>query len=93
MMGGGGFLWFLIAGALVVVPVAFTLLTLGPRYISAPEASLLMLLETALGPLWVWAVIGEQPGTLTLVGGGIVVTTLAAHAVWRLRPVTADAVA
>lgn len=91
-MAGAQWAW-LLAGGIVVLPAAFILLTLGPRYIPAPEAGLLMLLETALGPLWVWAAIGEEPGMLTLVGGGIVVCTLAIHAVWRLRPVSIDAIA
>ncbi len=41
--------------------------------------SLIFLLETALGPLWVWLVLSEVPPTLTFVGGAIVLTTLIAH--------------
>ena len=58
---------------LVVVPVSIALISLGPRYISAPETSLIMLLETALGPLWVWLVLAEVPPTLTFIGGAIVI--------------------
>ena len=65
----------LINGA-IVVPVSFGLILAGPRYISAPEVALLMLIETFLGPLWVWIGIGEYPGIYALVGGGIVVVTL-----------------
>ena len=51
-------------------------LTLGPRYISSPEVSLLILLESILAPLLVWVVLGENPGQATLVGGAIVIATL-----------------
>ena len=70
---------------LLLLPVAFGLLTLGPRYITAPEVSLLMLLETAIGPLIVWLALGETPSDLALIGGGIVLGTLILHALVGLR--------
>lgn len=70
---------------LVVLPVSFGLITVAPRYIPAPEVSLIMLLEAILGPLWVWLVIGEVPNTATFAGGGLVLATLAAHSLLRLR--------
>ena len=76
---------YLIVGAGFVLPVALGLLTLGPRYIPAPEAAMLILLETVLGPLWVWLVISEQPDSNTIIGGTIVVGTLFLHALWRMR--------
>ena len=76
---------YLIVGAGFVLPVALGLLTLGPRYIPAPEAAMLSLLETVLGPLWVWLVISEQPDANTIIGGAIVVGTLLLHALWRMR--------
>jgi drug/metabolite transporter (DMT)-like permease len=68
-----------------VVPVAFGLITIGPRYITAPEVGLLMLLETVLGPLWVWLALGERASALSLTGGAIVLVTLAVYFTWRLR--------
>lgn len=56
--------------------VATSLLTLGPRYLSAPEVALLFLLESVLSPLLVWWVMGENPGHWALLGGAVVVTTL-----------------
>ncbi len=47
--------------------------------------AMLTLLETVLGPLWVWLVIGEEPGGRTLIGGAIVIGALFVHAAWRLR--------
>ncbi len=69
----------------ITLAAAFGLLTLGPRYISAPEVSLLMQLETVLGPLFIWLVIGEQPTKAALVGGSIVISSLAFHSLLGLR--------
>lgn len=66
---------------LVVLPVAFGLLTLAPRYLPAPEVSLIKLSEMVLGPLWVWLAIGERPGEMAFLGGGMLVVTLVVHTV------------
>lgn len=77
-MTGTGMGLMLLLG-LVVLPLAFGLLTLGPRYIPAPEVSLLLLLETVLGPLIVWVAINEAVSPSTLVGGSIVLAALATN--------------
>jgi drug/metabolite transporter (DMT)-like permease len=80
------FQWlYLILSAGVVLPVGLGLLTLGPRYLPAPDAAMLILLETVFGPLWVWLVISEQPDANTFVGGAIVVGSLFLHGLWRVR--------
>lgn len=53
------------------------LMTLAARYITAVEVSLLALLETILGPLWVWIGVGERPSDLAIIGGLVVVASLA----------------
>jgi len=78
-------IWLLILMGLIMLPISFALITVGPRYIPAPEVGLLLLLETVLGPLWVWLVIGEQADTMTMVGGGIVILTLALNSLFALR--------
>jgi len=75
----------LIALGLILVPVAFGLIAMGPRYIPAAEVALLLLLETVLGALLVWMVIGEAPTLATVVGGLILVVVLAAHSLATLR--------
>lgn len=69
----------------IILPIAFTLITLGPRRLPAAEVGLLMLLETALGPLWVWMALDEMPTRATLLGGALIISALAAHslAAWR----------
>jgi drug/metabolite transporter (DMT)-like permease len=46
---------------------------------------MLMLLETVVGPFWVWLVLAEEPGIRSLIGGAIIVATLGLHALVRLR--------
>jgi drug/metabolite transporter (DMT)-like permease len=69
----------------VVVPIAFGLITIGPRYITAPEVGLLMLLETILGPIWVWLALGERASDIALSGGALVIATLLVYFTIRLR--------
>ncbi|WP_169568495.1 DMT family transporter [Sneathiella limimaris] len=73
---------YLILLGVFVLPIAFGLITIGPRYIPAAEVSLLMLLESFLGPIWVWLIIGEEPAAETLIGGALVISTLAAHTLY-----------
>lgn len=75
---GLGFAYLGVLG-LLVLPLAFGLITVGPRYISAPEVSLLMLMESVLGPFWVWLVLNEVPDNETVLGGAIVISTLMVH--------------
>jgi len=56
------------------------LVTTGPgRHTHASNVSLVLLLETVLGPAWVWYGIGERPTPQMMVGGAIVVLSLAAY--------------
>jgi drug/metabolite transporter (DMT)-like permease len=58
---------------------------LAPRYITAAEVNLFFLLETIFGPFWVWLVIKEQPSLETIIGGGIIITTIAIHSALALK--------
>lgn len=76
---------YLLLLGVVVLPCALSLIIIGPRFIPAPEVSLIMLLESILGPLWVWLVIHENPGKGVLVGGSVVITTLVIHSLLGYR--------
>jgi len=67
------------------VALPFVLVTIAPRYIPAAEVNLFFLLETILGPVWVWLVIKEQPTLETIQGGVIIITTIAIHSFLKLR--------
>jgi len=70
---------------IMCVAIPFVLITLAPRYISAAEVNLFFLLETILGPIWVWFVIKEQPSTETIIGGIVIITTIATHSIFSLK--------
>lgn len=79
------------AMGLVLVPAAFTLFTLGARHLPSPEVTLLLTLETVLGPLLAWVVIGESPPPFAVAGGTVVVVTLLVHSLLSLSGEVADA--
>ena len=70
---------------IMCVAIPFVLVTLAPRYITAAEVNLFFLLETILGPLWVWFVIKEQPSFETIVGGSVIVITIGIHSILALK--------
>lgn len=69
----------ILAAALLVLPLSFFLLSAAARHTSAATVSLLMLLETALGPLWVWLATAEAPSPSALAGGTVVIVALAVY--------------
>ena len=69
----------------VQLGAGYVLMTLAMRYLSAGEVGLLSLLETTLGPIWVWLAIGERPTNLALLGGLIVIGALLANGLWAMR--------
>lgn len=69
------------------IAISSCLLALGPRYITSAEVALLILLESILAPLIVWAILGEEVGIITLVGGAIVIGVLfVSNLIVLLRP-------
>lgn len=68
--------WAMAVTGGVILPVSFFTLSVASRHTPAANVSLLMLLETVLGPLWVWLGVGERPTPGMLAGGGIVVVSL-----------------
>lgn len=70
---------------IMCVAIPFVLVTIAPRYISAPEVNLFFLLEVILGPIWVWLIIKEQPSFQTVLGGIIIILTIAIHSLLALK--------
>ena len=70
---------------ILCVAIPFVLVTIAPRFIPAAEVNLFFLLETIIGPVWVWLIIKEQPSIETLQGGVIIITTIAIHSFLKLR--------
>ena len=67
------------------VAIPFVLVTIAPRFIPAEEVNLFFLLETIIGPFWVWMVIKEQPSLETIQGGVIIILTIATHSFLKLK--------
>ena len=67
------------------VAIPFVLVTIAPRFIPAAEVNLFFLLETIIGPIWVWLVINEQPSIETLLGGMVIIITIAIHSFMKLK--------
>jgi len=55
------------------------LFTAGARLIPVAEASLIAVLESVLGPVWVWLALGETPAPAAIVGGLIILSALVVH--------------
>jgi len=70
---------------LMCVAVPFVLVTIAPRFIPAEEVNLFFLLETIIGPLWVWMIIKEQPSIETIQGGLVIIITIAIHSFLKLK--------
>jgi drug/metabolite transporter (DMT)-like permease len=83
----------LIGTDLIIVPlmcvmcvaIPFVMVTIAPRFIPAEEVNLFFLLETIIGPFWVWMVIKEQPSIETIQGGAVIILTIAVHSFLKLK--------
>lgn len=80
-----GNVWPMVATGALVLPISFFSLSVAARHTHASNVSLLMLLETILGPFWVWLVIGEAPTGRMLLGGAIVILSLASYLFLTMR--------
>ena len=69
----------------VLIPFAFIILTIAPRLANSAEVQLVYLLESILGPLWVWLVISETPPANTLIGGSMLLASVAWFAHHTIR--------
>ena len=70
---------------IMCVAIPFVLVTIAPRFIPAEEVNLFFLLETIIGPFWVWLVINEQPSIETIQGGTIIILTIAVHSFNKIK--------
>ena len=64
----------------VTLGVGVACYVIGAKYISATHVAVLMLLETALAPIWAWLGIGEKPTIMILLGGLIMFAAVAVRA-------------
>ena len=69
----------------VQIGLAYVCLTKAMRHLPALEASLVLLLEPVLNPLWTWLVRDEYPGAWVLGGGTIIIAATAVKAIYGAR--------
>ena len=70
---------------IMCVAIPFVLVTIAPRFIPAAEVNLFFLLETIIGPIWVWLIIKEHPSLETIQGGTVIILTIAIHSFIKLK--------
>ena len=58
------------------IGLGITLVTTGTPFVPAAEVSLLVLIESVLGPIWVWIFLSEAMTTFELVGGILIFAAL-----------------
>ncbi len=77
----------LVVGAmgLIITPFSRVLIFTGTKFINASEVSLLMIIETVMGPIWVWMVLNEVPSSYTFIGGSIILLTLVLNSMYIMR--------
>jgi len=70
----------------IQIGLAYACLTRGLRQVPALEASLLLMVEPVLNPVWAWLVHGEYPGSSSLAGGLVILAATAGRTIWESRP-------
>jgi len=76
--------WLAIMG-LVQIPLATALVFNATRYLPSAEVSLFLLIETILGPLWVWWVLKEAMPGPTLLGGSLIIGAIVLNTLLSIR--------
>jgi len=73
----------ILMGIFLIIPLAC--MTIAPRYIPAYEVEIFFVLETILGPLWVWLVINEQPTLKTIIGGLFIILIITIYTLTEIK--------
>jgi DME family drug/metabolite transporter len=82
--------WLIVAYlGFIQVGLAYVCLSKGVRHVPALEASLLLLVEPVLNPIWAWIVQGERPGPWSLAGGAVILLATAIKT-WSDAPARAQ---
>ncbi len=84
VVGSYDLVMILFMGAFTI-GLGIALVTTGTPYVPAAEVSLLVLIESALGPVWVWLFVGEAMSAKELAGGALVIASVAAMAVFGAK--------
>lgn len=77
------FIYLLLAGTSVAL--TYTLYANASKSLSALETVLLPIIDPMLNPVWVWLILGEKPGLLSILGCIIILLSVSARVISGLR--------
>lgn len=83
LLGDGRQMTIVTITGVIQLAIPYALFQIALKYVEPVDASLLILLEPVLNPLWVALAVGEHPDGATIVGG---VAILAAMVIEALKP-------
>ena len=69
----------------ILVAISFTLITIAPQYIPAPEVAIFFPMGTVIGTLLAWLILKEELSNNAIFGGVIVILTLFIHSLYSAR--------
>lgn len=79
--------WVIMAAmGLFTAPFGRVLSQVATRYITAPEVGMVLMIETVLAPIWAYGFFDEIPPTTSIIGGLIILITIAIYASTALKP-------
>lgn len=78
-------MYILALAGFVILPLSLALFLGGTRTVPAAEVALLALIETVLGPVWAWIGIGEAPSSMALIGGFVIIASIAVNAALGIK--------
>ena len=76
--------WIVALMGVLQLGIPYWLFSKGLEKIPLQEASLLVLIEPVLNPVWVALAVGEVPSKATLIGGSLIVASLGFRYLWQL---------
>ena len=69
----------------VLVAISFSLITIAPRYIPAPEVAIFFPMGTVIGTVLAWLILKEELSNNAVFGGVVVILTLFIHSIYSAR--------
>ena len=69
----------------ILVAISFTLITIAPQYIPAPEVAIFFPMGTVIGTLFAWLILKEELSNNAIFGGVVVILTLFIHSIYSAR--------
>jgi len=70
-------LWMVVYLGIFQIGIAYAIFSYGLKRVYAIEASIIGMIEPVLNPVWVFFGYGEVPSFMAIIGGIIIITTIA----------------